>query len=59
MGRRGREVFLVAGVTRLAQSICAAATPLLTRIYGPESLSVLSAVLAYAVLSGSSALRWG
>lgn len=52
MGRTGRAVLLVAGGTVLAQLIGAAVTPLLTRIYGPESLGVLAAVLAYAGVIG-------
>lgn len=52
MGRTGRAVLLVAGGTIVAQLIGAAATPLLTRIYGPESLGVLATVLAYAGVVG-------
>lgn len=52
LGATGRAVAVVAGGTILAQSISAAVTPVLTRLYGPETLGVLATVLAYAGLVG-------
>lgn len=45
-------MLLVAGGTVLAQSITAGATPLLTRLYGPDALGALAAVLAFAGVLG-------
>lgn len=42
-----RATLFVAGGTAMAQVITAAATPVLTRLYGPETLGVLGSVLAY------------
>lgn len=50
--RTGRSVLVVAGGTVVAQAIGAAATPLLTRLYGPEALGLLAAVVAYAGVVG-------
>lgn len=48
----GRSVIMVAGGTLAAQFVAAAATPLLTRLYGPEVLGTLASVLAYAGMVG-------
>lgn len=51
-GRTLRAVLMVAGGTVVAQVIAAAATPILTRLYGPEPLGALATVLAYAGIVG-------
>lgn len=51
-GRTLRAVLMVAGGTVVAQVIAAAATPILTRLYGPEPLGALATVLAYSGIVG-------
>lgn len=50
--RIGRSVALVAGGTAAAQVLTAAATPVLTRLFGPEALGALATVLAYTGVLG-------
>lgn len=50
--RTGRSVLLVAGGTAVAQILTAAATPILTRLFGPEVLGALATVVAYTGVVG-------
>lgn len=50
--RTGRSVLFVAGGTAVAQVLTAAATPILTRLFGPEVLGALATVVAYTGVLG-------
>lgn len=54
-----RSVLTVAGGTAIGQGLLVAASPILTRLYGPEAFGTLAAYMAIvAVLGGIGSLRY-